>query len=652
MKKFQAVLTLGIIACVAYSSSSLLVDDVRADVIKELHSAWIKLERMDREGKSMGELFAALAHLLKGIPEIITRVERELSVYEYEDALKSLSKVHNTTDEWKNKWSEIAILTSPVDVLYGHFKLFPEMPETFVPGAKIMDFDANTIVDLILKPLYNTDEKGTITLPYLVEHVHTMVTSRREINTFAVLNDFVDDALEKSNYCLWNGKTQQRIIYGFYVSLLSLDIKEYTLKNFAWMISNIVNKTEIKPELDEALLVLETRASEKLEAARKPMSEASPAFWRCDPSKFVEGENYEQFKELLQGYIENEVRMHPSGSCKQSCGDFAYTKAKCNENVEENCFKKRICTGTLINCEYIAADSTVCLADPPRRFDYIQYKKGPHLGSDTCNGVTERRDSYWRLFYHCSNCFCLCDDPRSPTTVRHVSLVPVTSDVSSNKIVTGFRFIMHDGILHINIEEGIPEKNGFILDGSTEWKAIPRLNKKRPSEVATLDYTNRAFDLDDIVVPPDFVITGIRFRRLGSHINIEVQATQISPVNGELLQGSSHWLSNDNTPETHDLPRKELVLTNPNVPTLTKSPSIPDSVHDQFVNFGASSRSADVSQTTVPFIDTQEVRPNPPVWLKGVGVYHRGQPNYGGFIAPRVFTWSAADFIYTQSANP
>jgi hypothetical protein len=133
---------------------------------------------------------------------------------------------------------------------------------------------------------------------------------------------------------------------------------------------------------------------------------------------------------------------------------------------------------------------------------------------------------------------------------------------------------------------------------------------------------------------------------------MEVQATQINPLNGELVPSSSHWLSNDNTPEAHNLPREELKLKDPNVPTYTKSPSIPDSFHDQFVNFGASSRSADVSQTTVPFIDTQEVRPNPPVWLQGVGIYHKGQPNYGGFIAPRIFTWSAADFIYTQPPSP
>lgn len=64
-----------------------------------------------------------------------------------------------------------------------------------------------------------------------------------------------------------------------------------------------------------------------------------------------------------------------------------------------------------------------------------------------------------------------------------------------------------------------------------------------------------------------------------------------------------------------------------------------------YVEFGPTSRYKDVSQTTIPFIDLQEVRPNPPVWLRGVGVYHKGQPGYGGFVAPRVFTVSVVDFM-------
>ena len=52
--------------------------------------------------------------------------------------------------------------------------------------------------------------------------------------------------------------------------------------------------------IERAETILQTRASEKHAVARRIISEASPAYWRCDPDKFIEGENYVQLKELLQ----------------------------------------------------------------------------------------------------------------------------------------------------------------------------------------------------------------------------------------------------------------------------------------------------------------------------------------------------------------
>lgn len=41
-----------------------------------------------------------------------------------------------------------------------------------------MDFDAATVADLILKPIYRADkEKGTITFSYLLDHAHSTVVS-------------------------------------------------------------------------------------------------------------------------------------------------------------------------------------------------------------------------------------------------------------------------------------------------------------------------------------------------------------------------------------------------------------------------------------------------------------------------------------------
>ena len=135
-------------------------------------------------------------------------------------------------------------------------------------------------------------------------------------------------ALSENSWCLWNGKTPQRIIYGFYVSLLALDIKEYTILNFAYMLQYALNGSKFRNErrfsakirkfncyinsyfrqfladnandISFAKQSLRNKAYEKLVAAKAAISDASPAYWECDPRIHEEGETYEQFKELLQ----------------------------------------------------------------------------------------------------------------------------------------------------------------------------------------------------------------------------------------------------------------------------------------------------------------------------------------------------------------
>lgn len=105
----------------------------------------------------------------------------------------------------------------------------------------------NSLSDLILKPLYDTDEQGTMTLKYLVDNLHaaSVKKTRRERDAFHSLNDHIEGALRNSYWCLWNGKTPQRVIYGLYQTLMLYEIKSYTLLNFAWMLKYVVNKSKI-----------------------------------------------------------------------------------------------------------------------------------------------------------------------------------------------------------------------------------------------------------------------------------------------------------------------------------------------------------------------------------------------------------------------
>lgn len=58
-----------------------------------------------------------------------------------------------------------------------------------------------------------------------------------------------------------------------------------------------------------------------------------------------------------------------------------------------------------------------------------------------------------------------------------------------------------------------------------------------------------------------------------------------------------------------------------------------------FVEFTYSDLDKDVAQTTVPFLDAQEVSSIEPVPLKGAGLFHKGRNHFGGFIAPKIITY-------------
>ena len=89
--------------------------------------------------------------------------------------------------------------------------------------------------------------------------------------------------------------------------------------------------------------------------------------------------------------------------------------------------------------------------------------------------------------------------------------------------------------------------------------------------------------------------------------------------------------------------RNELVLKDRGAPK--NSGNVADSNDDQFLTFTLTSEKKDGAQTTIPFIDTQEVVTNPPVPLAGMGLIHRSQPGFGGFLGLKISTYNIADHI-------
>lgn len=163
----------------------------------------------------------------------------------------------------------------------------------------------------------------------------------------------------------------------------------------------------------------------------------------------------------------------------------------------------------------------------------------------------------------------------------------------------------------------------------------------------TLSWQNRSINLDTVEVPDGKVVTGVRFRVVDDALTIQVRATEFDFTTGLLqnLENSFWYASNAKN-------RVELVLERPDIPTKADIKSIPDIRNNQFIRFQPTDMEKDIAQTTVPYIDAQLVQPGPNlVPLSGIGLYYKGFPGNGGFIAPKVLTYNYGPHIVPPKDN-
>lgn len=156
----------------------------------------------------------------------------------------------------------------------------------------------------------------------------------------------------------------------------------------------------------------------------------------------------------------------------------------------------------------------------------------------------------------------------------------------------------------------------------------------------TLSWQNRSVNLDTVEVPAGKIVTGVRFRVINGALTLQVRATDFDFTAGRLtnLENSFWYVS----PQKQ---RFELILESPDIPTNAVEKSIPSILPDRFVKFGPSDKYKDISQTTVPYIDSQLVESHNPGPLSGVGLYHKGFIGYGGFVAPKILNYNFSPHI-------
>ena len=77
------------------------------------------------------------------------------------------------------------------------------------------------------------------------------------------------------------------------------------------------------------------------------------------------------------------------------------------------------------------------------------------------------------------------------------------------------------------------------------------------------------------------MIAGLRFRKIGEHINLEARITPISFKDGKLDGATSTWIGNDKTQGSYENRRTRVSLISPNVPTKYLGKNSIDSKNNQ-----------------------------------------------------------------------
>ena len=437
----------------------------------------------------------------------------------------------------------------------------------------------------------------------------------------------------------------QQVIKDLLELLLLTDAKAHSLLNFGWLLLKEYDAGDFQTEVILSKEIYELRIAEKIKAANKVMKSTSTEYWKCDPPKWKEDVNYIRLKRLLQGYIENEVDMDPGSECTAKCSDYHFAKQEeCYDNNKiQFCAIQDKCEGRILNCRYYDNDADVYMSsDPARRYAYIEYEDGQVLGKSINPVSTKYKvDSWWRwIFFHCTFCFCICDDEFGKTE-RYFSLREVTSDIVANKIVVGVSLVKIDKVVHLMIHEAIAKGRGDVDSASLAPVPVDSFSvddSVQDEDYMRMNYNNRALDLGDLKPLEGYVITGVRLRAVKSHLKLGIRVTPIDFESGVLDTERSKWIHNPS-------PENKFGIYHSDIPTESYLQSTPIDNQDQYIEFTHSSRTGDAAQTTVPYIDSQPVLPYPPQWLSSVGLYYKRSEGYGGFVGLKVTTYNLSSYV-------
>ncbi|KAK0078655.1 hypothetical protein PV325_002225 [Microctonus aethiopoides] len=502
-------------------------------------------------------------------------------------------------------------------------KSLHELPKSTVQSLSKKLFELSRILDEIHKLLFPTFAHITPKLLQLI---------------------LMDSEINLPYDCDKYTSTQQ-FAYFMYIKLIIIEMKGFSTLVYISSILQHTTEYDYKIEIEIAKRKFTQHVTDYHKNILKSMGSVPREIHRCEinpPQRnvnFIEFIKYHQLT-LLTAKQLSYLRHLSTLSCIEKC-----------EDKDHRVYQ--LMTETLINnCRTIGIAKFIetCPATPEssRKYMWWKYNETTYGPDESCPTAIKKGNGNIPYIEQCYICECdirLRNNAEHKNAILNISVTPQVSDIENNMIVVGVKFVIHENVLHLQIQQ-----SKFVLneinDNSSAWKSLDD-HRSSPGVAKIISESLVTFSgqlyLDDIMLPAKYAVTGLKFSTRYENpdgFHLEIHGTPFDMKTGKLIPKDAIWFtahSQSSTLSDYDRDRFRLNTKNLDDPTRCTGYNY-DRTTNNYIRFDHSSMIKDGGQSTVPFIDAQPVETYPPFPLGGIGLFYRNKEGCGGYITPRIFT--------------
>ncbi|KAK0097952.1 hypothetical protein PV326_012530, partial [Microctonus aethiopoides] len=497
--------------------------------------------------------------------------------------------------------------------------------------------EIDALYAIVQKICLRDDGKDTKTIdsiirPYQAGHYYKLFCKfllycNTNANETLIYNIFHHYQQRKSTDTSDELKAWDKYVISFYNSVLLIITKMYSIILISYkyaanpteggialsfIADNLRKPTSHRTVKNNAVMEFK-KLAKKLTSIINPIIVEPTKMYQSDPSRYIKDINYSQLTHFLRNYETNQKHLSPDHNCELNCTQHNHTRHYIitKKRVAN---RESICNGRIYSCKTIVPKK-ICVNDDDCDIDALLVPVDIQRG--------------------CSICACTCDENKSQQSIRYVNLKPVMSFHAKGYVVTGIRFVIINRIISLQIQQGM-YNNITVNPITVRWKKVNDINPNDAdeSQVVKFNYNRRSFALDDLLLPIDSVVIGVKFILERGLIKLKIMGSNRKNFGGlDTFQQRTLALCDKR------INRDELNTNGLEIPTLKKFNNTIFSEQNKYsMSFKQAKMTNSTEEYIVPFIDLQDVVTNPPSPIVGVGLHLRYDIGSGGFLAPKIMS--------------